>query len=115
MEDFIKKDNINPDHYKKETSLECIEAMELIFGAAAVRSFCICNAWKYIWRWKNKNGGEDLHKADWYIRYVYTNKHHFPFLSEDLQELVTRMRKYVEHELCLLGGNETDEVEEPSV
>ena len=60
-------DHINPDHYKSETSLECIEAMEIIFGEMPVYNFCICNAWKYIWRWKNKNGVEDLHKADWYI------------------------------------------------
>lgn len=60
-------DHINPDHYKNQTSLECIEAMEIIFGPKAVIDFCICNAWKYIWRWKNKNGQEDLEKADWYI------------------------------------------------
>ena len=62
-----KKDNINPDHYKNQTSLECIEAMEIIFGRDAVIDFCRCNAWKYIWRWKNKNGEEDLEKAQWYL------------------------------------------------
>ena len=62
-----KIDNINPDHYKSQTSLECIEAMEIIFGRDAVIDFCRCNAWKYIWRWKNKNGQEDLKKARWYL------------------------------------------------
>lgn len=62
-----EKDNINPDHYKSETSLECIEAMEIIFGRDAVIDFCRCNAWKYIWRWKHKNGEEDLEKAEWYL------------------------------------------------
>ena len=66
-EEMEEKDNINPDHYKKETSLECIEAMEIIFGPVAVANFCACNAWKYIWRWKNKNGTEDLDKAMWYL------------------------------------------------
>ena len=66
-----KKDNINPDHYKSETSLECIEAMEIIFGRDAVIDFCRCNAWKYIWRWKNKNGTEDLGKAKWYLERAY--------------------------------------------
>ena len=60
-------DKINPDHYKSETSLECIEAMEIVFGDEAVYNFCLCNAWKYIWRWKNKNGEEDLKKARWYL------------------------------------------------
>lgn len=64
---MASKDNINPDHYKSSTSLECIEAMEVIFGSEAVINFCLCNAWKYIWRWKNKNGEEDLDKADWYV------------------------------------------------
>ena len=62
----MSKDNINPDHYKNSTSLECIEAMELAFGKTAVLDFCICNAWKYLWRWQNKNGLEDLYKAQWY-------------------------------------------------
>ena len=65
-----KKDHINPDHYKSSTSLECIEAMELVFGTHAVIDFCMCNAWKYIWRWKHKNGVEDLNKAKWYIEKV---------------------------------------------
>lgn len=63
-----EKDNINPDHYKNSTSLECIEAMLLVFGKHAVIDFCKCNAWKYIWRWKHKNGVEDLEKAKWYIK-----------------------------------------------
>ena len=64
---MASKDNINPDHYKSSTSLECIEAMEVIFGSEALVNFCLCNAWKYIWRWKNKNGSEDLKKAEWYV------------------------------------------------
>ena len=58
---------INPDHYKNETSLECIEAMEILFGKSFTVDFCVGNAWKYIWRWKNKGGQTDLHKATWYI------------------------------------------------
>ena len=60
-------DNINPDHYKEKTSLECIEAMQIAFGREKVLTFCVLNAWKYIWRWKHKNGQEDLVKANWYV------------------------------------------------
>ena len=63
----MSKDNINPDHYKNETSLECIEAMQIAFGREWVLHFCMLNAWKYIWRWKHKNGREDLIKAQWYV------------------------------------------------
>lgn len=61
-------DNVNhPSHYEASTSIECIEAMELMFGEQAVYDFCVCNAYKYIWRHKNKNGLEDLDKAEWYL------------------------------------------------
>lgn len=63
----VKVDPTNPDHYKNHTSLECIEAMEIVLGDLGVTYFCVGNAWKYIWRWKNKNGVEDLKKAKWYI------------------------------------------------
>lgn len=61
-------DNVNhPAHYEASTSIECIEAMELMFGEQSVYDFCLCNAYKYIWRYKNKNGLEDLDKAEWYL------------------------------------------------
>ena len=61
-------DNVNhPAYYEASTSIECIEAMELMFGEQAVYDFCLCNAYKYIWRHKNKNGLEDLNKAEWYL------------------------------------------------
>lgn len=63
----VKVDPTNPDHYKNHTSLECIEEMEIILGDLGVTYFCVGNAWKYIRRWKNKNGVEDLKKAKWYI------------------------------------------------
>jgi hypothetical protein len=63
------KDNVNhPSHYEQSTSIECIEAMEFTFGPLAEYGFCICNAFKYIWRHKHKNGEEDLKKADWYLK-----------------------------------------------
>ena len=30
--------------------------------------FCVCNALKYIYRHRNKNGVEDIKKADWYLK-----------------------------------------------
>lgn len=94
MEIMIEKDNINPDHYKNSTSLECIEAMLLVFGKRAVVNFCECNAWKYIWRWKHKNGYEDLEKARWYIeKAVELDPTNYSVLLE-------RMRDYIEVNNC---------------
>lgn len=62
-----KQDNINPDYYKDRTSIECIDNMRLIFGNQMVTDYCIVNAYKYLSRYKYKNGYEDLKKAKWYL------------------------------------------------
>lgn len=60
-------DNVNhPSHYETN-GVECIVAMEAAQGVGAVQDFCICNAFKYIWRHKHKNGVEDIRKAVWYL------------------------------------------------
>lgn len=53
--------------YYKQGSIECIDAMIETQGVEAVKSFCLCNAFKYIWRWKGKNGVDDLRKASDYL------------------------------------------------
>jgi len=61
------EDNINhPKHYETN-KVECIEAMEITQGRGAVMSFCLCNAFKYLWRHNRKNGLEDIKKAKWYL------------------------------------------------
>jgi hypothetical protein len=35
-----------------------------------IEAVCTGNALKYICRWKEKNGIEDLEKARWYISYL---------------------------------------------
>lgn len=63
-----KHDNVkHPAHYETG-KFECIEVMEEVFGIDAVKSFCLCNAFKYLYRTNRKNGREDLEKADWYIK-----------------------------------------------
>ena len=95
----MSKDNINPDHYKKECSLECIEAMELAFGCDAVFNFCLCNAWKYIWRWKNKNGIEDLKKADWYVLRALSYTHGDSLEAEANASTIIRFEGYIFKEI----------------
>ena len=96
----MTKDNINPDHYKNSTSLECIEAMQLAFGKKAVLNFCICNAWKYLWRWQNKNGLEDLYKAQWYCdRATFLDDH-------DLKrETIDAMDDYIQESIQRVNVN----------
>lgn len=53
-------DSINPDHYRNGP-FECIELTRLL-------SFEWGNVVKYCFRWKGKNGVEDLDKAVWYAK-----------------------------------------------
>ena len=56
-----------PAHYTAG-GIECIDALESATqGLEGQEAFCTANAIKYLWRWKRKNGAEDLKKARWYI------------------------------------------------
>jgi hypothetical protein len=57
----------HPEHYNRG-GIECIDALEAAtIDLQGLDAFCTASAIKYLWRWKNKNGLEDLKKARWYI------------------------------------------------
>ena len=70
--DFCKtktdNDPVNhPSHYT-QGNVECIDAMEMVFGTEAVKHYCLCAAFKYMWRRKDKgNEEQDKAKAEWYF------------------------------------------------
>lgn len=72
-------DNVNhPSHYTH--GMESIEEMREVFGVEAVKSFCLCNVWKYRKRALYKNGEEDMAKADWYMaKYMELKNEPIPF------------------------------------
>jgi hypothetical protein len=61
----------HPSHYAGE-KYECIEVMREVFGDEAVNSFCLCNAFKYLWRCNKKHDDAttDLKKARYYIDHL---------------------------------------------
>ena len=65
----VIKDNVNhPSHYT-QGAIECIDAIkEATKGLFGIEAVCTANIIKYVWRWKFKNGVEDLRKADWYLQ-----------------------------------------------
>ena len=65
----MMSDNVNhPSHYT-QGGIECIEALEAAtVNLKGIEAVCTANAIKYLWRWKEKNGKEDLKKAIWYIK-----------------------------------------------
>lgn len=62
-----------PAHYD---GTKCIEEMRKLFGDEAVRGFCACNWYKYIYRAGKKPGADaeqDRLKAEWYLNYLLEN------------------------------------------
>ena len=56
-----------PKHYQGK--VECIDAIEsAIQGLTGMQAMCTGNAIKYLYRWKQKGGIEDLRKSMWYIQ-----------------------------------------------
>lgn len=57
----------HPKHYSGG-KVECIDAIEsAVEGLPADEAFCLGNIFKYLWRYNDKNGAEDIAKARWYI------------------------------------------------
>lgn len=57
----------HPGHYNAG-SVECIDAMEAATThLTGLENICTAQVIKYVWRWKLKNGVEDLKKARWYL------------------------------------------------
>lgn len=71
----------HPSHYTQD-NVECIDAMELIFGTEFTMHYCLLNVYKYLWRRKDKGDEEqDIQKALWYFdkHKRLINNNMFPF------------------------------------
>ena len=66
----MSEDLVNhPSHYISKKGIETIDVIEAFTdGLVGMEAVCTANALKYICRWKNKNGVQDLEKAQWYIQ-----------------------------------------------
>lgn len=62
------KDMVNhPEHYQSG-NIECIDAIaDAISELKGIEAFDTGNCIKYLWRWRKKNGVEDLKKTRWYL------------------------------------------------
>jgi hypothetical protein len=59
-------DNVNkPPHYN-QSGIECIDAIQAATGDG-YEYYLQGNILKYLWRYRYKNGIEDLRKAQWYL------------------------------------------------
>lgn len=61
----------HPSHYQSETGLEVIDVIDAFTSdLSGVEAFDTGNVIKYICRWSEKNGVEDLNKARWYLDHL---------------------------------------------
>ncbi len=62
----MKNDVVNnPKHYNQGL-IECIDAIQAMLSPEEFVGYLRGNSLKYRWRFRYKNGLEDLEKAEWY-------------------------------------------------
>ena len=62
----------HPPHYGG--NVECIDALEsAVAGLPPEEAICAANVIKYVWRYRRKNGAQDLAKAEWYLHRLMQN------------------------------------------
>lgn len=68
-----EQDMVNhPPHYGGK--IECIDALEsAVAGLPPEEAICAANVIKYVWRYRRKNGAQDLAKAEWYLHRLMQN------------------------------------------
>ena len=84
----------HPSHYQSKSGLEVINVIAAFTeGLEGIEAVDTGNAIKYICRWKDKNGIQDLEKAMWYIQHLIDH-----LIKEDEQKRVElTLEKYREY------------------
>lgn len=62
----------NPPHYN-QSGIECIDAI-MAATSEGFEFYLQGNIIKYLWRYRYKNGVEDLKKAKWYLNKLIEQK-----------------------------------------
>lgn len=61
-------DAVNPQHYKQDGDIECIDAMLAAYGEEEVRIYAKLAAFKYSWRRGHKDEeAQEVQKQIWYL------------------------------------------------
>ena len=89
----------HPSHYQSKSGLEVIDVIAAFTeGLEGIEAVDTGNAIKYICRWKDKKGVQDLEKAMWYIQHLidHLNK------EDEEKRVELTLEKYREY----MYGNE---------
>lgn len=61
----------HPNHYQGANGMEVIDVIDnFTVGLTGIEAVDTANAIKYVLRWKNKNGIQDIEKAIWYLTHL---------------------------------------------
>jgi len=63
----------SPNHYTSG-DIECIDAIRASMSKEGFSDYCKGNVMKYIWRYRSKNGTQDLEKAQVYLTWFIENE-----------------------------------------
>lgn len=86
--------NVHPEHYT-HGEVECIDAIRSALGDA-FGPYCAGNVIKYVWRYRYKNGVEDLRKAHTYLEWLIEEAEYDKRAAEEVAQ-ETALRKSAAH------------------
>lgn len=69
-ENLNEYDPVNKPYHYVSGKFECLDVMRDVFGDERVKTWCVLNAFKYLFRCYKKNGDEDIAKANFYLNYI---------------------------------------------
>lgn len=84
-------DQVDHPAYYNTGSVECIDAIEAVLEGhlSGMEAFLTGQIIKYVWRWKNKGGQQDLEKAAWYLRRLLDRVRKQPCQAENSEQANT--------------------------
>ena len=78
----------HPAHYGG--AIECIDAIAVAtHDLSGEEAFNTGNAIKYLWRWKKKNGIEDIKKAIWYCNRIIEKSEEETSIDAEMSKIIT--------------------------
>lgn len=78
----------HPAHYGG--AIECIDAIAVAtHDLSGEEAFNTGNAIKYLWRWKKKNGVEDIKKAIWYCNRIIEKSEEETLIDAEMSKIIT--------------------------
>ena len=94
--------NVNhPSHYT-QGDIECIDALKAAtVGKKGIEAVCVANVIKYLWRFEEKNGLEDVKKAQWYINRLIQELE-----DNDIQEQPIAHKSTLDEKYPVFDGDE---------